>query len=146
MWQNVTEGDATGGLEKGTPSLEQMQKCQRWLNKKGRGDQATCEGPIATHGVWNVARLHKDKTPQLCSRCGKETETLRHRFWECCENKKINSEDVTKSQRLRTSEETMGEQGVVLLEWRSTTTQPQTRTTQSNQRRRSQSDSGSRLR
>ena len=24
MWQNVTEGEATGGLEKGTPSLEQV--------------------------------------------------------------------------------------------------------------------------
>ena len=62
MWQNVTEGEATEGLEKGPPSLEQMNKCQRWLNKVGRGDQAKCAESIAMHGVWNVARLHKDKT------------------------------------------------------------------------------------
>ena len=50
MWQNVTEGEATGGLEKGTPRLEQMKKCQRWLNKVGRGDQAKCAESIAIHG------------------------------------------------------------------------------------------------
>ena len=61
MWQNVTEGEATGGLKKGIPSLEQVKKCQRWLNKKGRGDQAKCAESIAIRGVWNVARLHKDK-------------------------------------------------------------------------------------
>ena len=44
--------------------------------------------------------MHKDKTLQMCSRCGKEVETLKHRFWECCENKKIDSEDVIKSQKL----------------------------------------------
>ena len=100
MWQNVTEGEATGGLEKGTPSLEQVKRCQRWLNKKGRGDQAKCAESIAIHGVWNAARLHTDKTLHICSRCGKDVETLKHRFCECCENKKIESEDVIKSQKL----------------------------------------------
>ena len=55
MWQNVTEGEATGGLENGTPS-------------QGRGDQAKCAESIAIHSVWNAARLHTDKTLQMCSR------------------------------------------------------------------------------
>ena len=72
MWQNVTGGEATGGLEKGTPSLEQVKQCQRWLNKRGRGDQAKCAESFAIHGVWNAARLHTDKTLQMCGRCGEK--------------------------------------------------------------------------
>lgn len=100
MWKVVTQGEATGGLELGSPSLEQVKKCQQWLIKKGRGDQAKCAEPIAIHSVWNAARLHADPVLQQCSRCGKEVETLGHRFWECIENAKIDSDDVIKSQNL----------------------------------------------
>ena len=100
MWQNVTANETTEGLEKGTPSFEQMKKCQKWLNKVGRGDQATCAECIAIHGIWHAARRHNDKTLQMCSRCGKEPETLRHRYWECCENKNIKADDVVQSQKL----------------------------------------------
>ena len=136
MWENVTEGEATGGLQRGTPSLEQIKKCQRWLIKKGRGGQAKCAESVAIiHGVWNTARLHKDKTLQMCSRCGKETETLRHRFWECCDNKKIDGGCDQIAETLRTSKKAMGKQRVMLLERRSTTAHPESRAAQSNQRR-----------
>ena len=72
MWENVTPGEATGGLELGTPSLEQVKKCQQRFIKKGRGGQAKCSESIAIHSVWNAARLHPYPSLQICSRCGKK--------------------------------------------------------------------------
>ena len=49
MWKNVTEGEAAGGLEKGTPSIKPAKKCHKWLRKVGRRDQARCAESIAIH-------------------------------------------------------------------------------------------------
>ena len=60
MWENVTAGEATGGLELGTPSLEQVKKCQQWLTKRPRRPRKMCrvdcntqrmEGGKASHGL-----------------------------------------------------------------------------------------------
>ena len=50
MWKNVTEGEATGGLEKGTPSMEFAKKCHTCLRKIGRRGQARCAESIGSMG------------------------------------------------------------------------------------------------
>ena len=89
MWRNISSGEATGGLEKGIPSMEQAKKCHKWMRKTGRRDQARCAESIAVHGVWNATRAHADKKLQMCERCGEAPETLKHRYWECAKNKDI---------------------------------------------------------
>eukprot|EP00959_Pyramimonas_sp_CCMP1952_P070340 1468853-Pyramimonas_sp.AAC.1 len=41
----------------------------------------------AVGGVWPRARrkaeMPKYRGPELCGRCGKNAETLKHRVWEC---------------------------------------------------------------
>ena len=110
MWQHVIAGEATGGLEKGMPSFELTKKCQKWLGKVGRNDQAKCAESIAIHGIWNATRKHSDNTLQICSGCGKEPETPRHRYWECCENKNIKAEDVVQSQNYANKPKTNGKE------------------------------------
>ena len=80
MWTKVTQGEATGGQEKGTPSLEQAKKSQSWLVMKGERQQANCLEPIVLHSVWNAARLHAGPTLRQCKKCGEGVETLRHRY------------------------------------------------------------------
>ena len=80
VWTTVTQREATGGLEKGTASFEQAKKCQQWLVRKGRTDQANCLEPIVVHSVWNAARLHADPELRQCKKCGKGAETLKHRY------------------------------------------------------------------
>ena len=80
MWTNVTHGEAIGGLEKGTRSLEQAKKCQHWLRRKGKGDQARCLESIFAYSVWNAARLHVDPALRQYRGCGNGIETLRHIF------------------------------------------------------------------
>ena len=100
MWRNVSHGEATGGLEKGIPSMEQAKKCHKWMRKTGRRDQARCAESIAIHGVWNATRAHADPKLQICVRCGAAPETLKHRYWECEKNKDIEADDVTQSRKL----------------------------------------------
>ena len=100
MWRNISSGEASGGLEKGIPSMEQAKQCHKWMRETGKRDQARCAESIAVQGVWNATRAHADKKQQMCGRCGEEPETLRHRYWECVKNKDIDAEDITQSQKL----------------------------------------------
>ena len=94
MWRNVTEGESTGGVEKGTPSIEPAKKCHKWIIRKGMQQQANCLEAVVTHTVWNATRASADPQFIKCRRCGAEHETQTHKFWECPANKLIESKDV----------------------------------------------------
>ena len=56
MWSKVTPGEATGGLEHGTPCLEQAKKCHTHLVRCGKQQQANCLEAVVGHTVWNAGR------------------------------------------------------------------------------------------
>ena len=102
MWTKVTPGEATGGLEHGTPCLEQAKKCHAHLVRCGKQQQANCLESVVGHTVWNAGRATSVPENAKCRRCGAENETLRHRFYECPANKDIDSEDVRSTESLCT--------------------------------------------
>ena len=76
--ENITEGRATGDIEKGTPCLEAAKKCHRWMVRHGRQQQANCLEAVVTHTVWNATRASADPQFRKCRRCGATHETLKH--------------------------------------------------------------------
>ena len=70
-------------------------QCRAVPFRQGRFNQANCVEATLAHTVWNGTRAAADPEHRKCKRCGgKEYETLKHRYWECEANKKIECDDV----------------------------------------------------
>ena len=81
--------------------MGQAKKCYKLHIRQGKRQQANCLETIVVHGIWNNARAHKDEDQKECKRCGKgKEETLKHRYYECEANERIDSDDVKQTKFL----------------------------------------------
>ena len=94
MWHNVANGEATGGLENGAPSLETKKKRRKSLKTRDRHQQVNCLGAFVTHSIWNAKKLAADPKHRICRRCGEGHATLKSRSWESKVNDKIVADNV----------------------------------------------------
>ena len=53
MWTGITKGEATGGIEEGTPCLATAKRCHTRMIRQGKMQQANCLEAVVAHTIWN---------------------------------------------------------------------------------------------
>ena len=93
LWAKAADGHSGGGLEKGTPALGPARNAWRKLLRRGLKERAAALSAIVCGGVVHAGRFGTTFVARCCPRCGKEEETLVHRYYLCPSNDGIKDDD-----------------------------------------------------
>eukprot|EP00969_Alexandrium_andersonii_P184245 8140562-Alexandrium_andersonii.AAC.1 len=101
VWKAAAKFNDGKGLEEGGDLTVHARLRERFF-ERGQALQASLVLSTASGSCWTQARRFEAGLTDspTCPRCGKEPETLEHRYWGCECNKALAASDVQRTQQL----------------------------------------------